>query len=243
MGNEDMKNDITDFDSYIKKRLFALCDKEYREFNAKLIPTVLKESVIGVRVPDVRSLAKELSGKDGVQDFLKKLPHTYFEENNLHAFLIEKIKDYDECMRAIKQFLPYIDNWATCDMMRPKCLGKNKPELICDIKEMLHSADIYAVRYGVGMLMCHFLGDDFKEEYLELAANASCEEYYINMMVAWYFAEALAKQYDSTIVFLEKKRLPFWVHNKAIQKAIESNRIPKDTKEYLRSLKVKNSKI
>lgn len=237
-----MKKYLTDFDSYIKKRLFELCDREYREFNARLMPTVSKESIIGVRVPAVRSLAKELWGRGEIKVFLNNLPHTYFEENNLHAFLIEKIVDYDECMRATKEFLPYIDNWATCDMMRPKCFGKNKPRLICDTKEMLKSGDIYTVRYGLGMLMCHFLRDDFKEEYLQMAANASCGEYYINMMVAWYFAEALIKQYDSSIVFLEEKRLPAWVHNKALQKAIESNRIPKDIKEYLRRLKVKNSK-
>ncbi len=142
-------------------------------------------------------------------------------------------------MNAIKEFLPYVDNWATCDMMRPKCLGKNKSALLKDIKEMLKSNDTYAVRYGIGMLMCHFLEEDFKPEYLDLAAKASCDEYYVNMMVAWYFAEALCKQYDTAITLLEERRLPPWVHNKAIQKAIESFRISADKKTYLRTLKVK----
>ena len=222
----------------IQERLFALQDEKYREFNAALIPTVPKETVIGVRTPAIRGLAKELKGTAQAEEFMKTLPHEYYEENNLHAALIEHIKDLDACMEALEHFLPYVDNWATCDTMRPKALAKNKEKLMEQILVWLRSEHTYTVRFAIGMLMSHFLDEDFREEYLALAASVHSEEYYIRMMQAWYFATALAKQYEAALPYIQQRRLEPWVHNKSIQKARESFRVSDERKEYLKTLKI-----
>lgn len=221
----------------IQVRLFELQDTEYRDFHARLMPTVDKEKVIGVRTPVLRKYAGELSGQPEAQEFLKALPHTYYEENNLHGFLLEKIKDYDTCMGEMKKFLPYIDNWATCDGVAPKVFGRHKEELIKEIPGWLESGRTYVIRFGVNMLMRFFLDEDFKPEYAEKVAAIRSEEYYVKMVVAWYFATALAKQYDAVIPFLEERRLENWTHQKTIQKARESYRISPAQKEYLKTLK------
>ena len=222
----------------IQQRLFALQDGDYRDFHAGLIPTVPKELVIGVRSPALRSLAKELKGTELAADFMAALPHRYYEENNLHAALIGPMKDFDACLAAVERFLPYVDNWATCDMMSPKALGKNKAALLERIRVWLRSGHTYTVRFAMGMLMSHFLEEDFREEYPALVASVRSEEYYVRMMQAWYFATALAKQYEAAVTYLEQRRLGAWVHNKTIQKARESFRVSQEQKEYLKSLKV-----
>lgn len=223
----------------IKENLLALQDKEYRDFQAKLIPTVDPKRIIGTRTPQLRDLAKELLKSYDCSLFLDDLPHKYFDEDQLHAFILSGMKDYDECMDKLEQFLPYVDNWATCDQMSPKIFKKHKAKLLEKVKVWIASDDTYTVRFGIGMLMEHFLDDDFDKAYPKMVASVKSEEYYINMMVAWYFATALAKQYDAVIPYIEKKKLSVWNHNKAIQKSIESNRVTPEHKEYLRSLKVK----
>lgn len=223
----------------IQKKLFELQDKEYKEFQCKLIPTVDPETVIGVRTPDLRKLAKQLTKDKNTGDFLEKLPHRYYEENNLHGFIIEMIKDYDACVKEIDRFLPYVDNWATCDLMSPKVFQKHPEELIVKIKEWLDSKETYTVRFALGTLLAFYLDDAFQPEYLEWAASIRSREYYINMMIAWYFATALFKQYEAAVPYLEQKRLDVWTHNKTIQKAVESRRITEEQKKYLRSLKQK----
>ena len=223
----------------IREKLLALQDKEYRDFQAKLIPTVDPKRIIGTRTPQLRDLAKELLKSYDCSLFLDDLPHKYFDEDQLHAFILSGMKDYDECMDKLEQFLPYVDNWATCDQMSPKIFKKHKAKLLEKVKVWIASDDTYTVRFGIGMLMEHFLDDDFDKAYPKMVAGVKSEEYYINMMVAWYFATALAKQYDAVIPYIEKKKLSVWNHNKAIQKSIESNRVTPEHKEYLRSLKVK----
>ncbi|MDE5966263.1 MAG: DNA alkylation repair protein [Lachnospiraceae bacterium] len=226
----------------IKKRLFDLQDIEYKEFQTKLMPTVEGDRVIGVRTPDLRRLAKELKGTEEAEAFLRDLPHLYYEENNLHGFLLEYIKDYDACVQAVDAFLPYVDNWATCDTMSPKVFKKHLPELLEQIRVWMASEHTYTVRYGIGMLMRYYLEDAFRPEYLQWVSEVQSDEYYINMMVAWYFATALAKQYDAAILYVQEKRLPLWIHNKTIQKACESYRIDDSRKAYLRSLRLKQQK-
>ena len=223
----------------ILKELFKLQDKKYRDFQVKLIPGSSIDKMIGVRTPDLRKYSKELIKENNYKEFLDELPHNYFDENQLHAFILSEIKDYDECINYINKFLPYVDNWATCDQMSPKVFKKNKDKLLLEIKKWLKSKDTYTIRFGIGMLMQHYLDDDFKKEYLKLVSKIKSNEYYINMMIAWYFATALAKQYKDTIPYLEDKILDKWTHNKTIQKAIESYRITNEQKEYLRSLKIK----
>lgn len=223
----------------IRHRLFELRDLKYKEFSCKLIPTVNPETVIGVRTPDLRKLAREFSKTPEALEFLKILPHTYFEENNLHGFLIETITDYDAVVAALDEFLPYIDNWATCDLISPKVFKKNLPQLYEKIKVWLKSDRIYTVRFGIGMLMSFYLNDGFRPEMIELVVCIRSKEYYVNMMIAWYFATALAKQYEATVPYLQEQRLEKWTHNKAIQKAIESHRVGNEAKAYLRTLKVK----
>jgi len=223
----------------IQERLFELQDEKYRDFQAKLIPTADPASVIGVRTPELRKLAKELSKKDDIDAFLEALPHGYFDENQLHAFILSGMKDYGKCMSGVCSFLPFVDNWATCDQMSPKVFGKNKDDLLTHIKEWLRSDRTYTVRFAVGMLMEHFLGDDYDIAYPEMVAAIRSDEYYVNMMRAWYFATALAKQYDSAVRFIEEKKLDRWTHNKAIQKSVESYRITPEQKTYLKSLKIK----
>ena len=223
----------------IKDELFKLQDKTYRDFQVKLIPGSSIDSMIGVRTPDLRKFAKELVKENSYESFLKQLPHKYFDENQLHAFILSEIKDYEECIAYVKDFLPYVDNWATCDQMSPKVFKKNKDKLLIEIKKWVKSKETYTIRFGIGMLMQYYLEDDFKIEYLEIVSKIKSKEYYVNMMIAWYFATALAKQYDKTIPYLEKHRLDTWTHNKTIQKSIESYRITNEQKDYLRSLKVK----
>ena len=218
--------------------LFSKQDIKFRDFQAPLFPTVDKERIIGVRTPDIKQLAKELFGSDTANEFIKELPHRYFDENQLHVFLISRIKDYQECLKEVNKFLPYIDNWATCDTLDPKVFAKHKEELLIEIKCWLKSKHTYIVRFAIGMLLGYYLDESFKKEYLAWVSSIKSEEYYINMMIAWYFATALAKQYASAIKYIEEKKLSPWVHNKTIQKAIESYRISDEQKTYLKALKI-----
>lgn len=222
----------------INRELFNLQDKGYREFNSKLVPNVDKEYIIGVRIPVLRNFAKEHKNSEEFSAFLQELPHRYYDENILHGILLSEIPDYEECIRQLDIFLPYVDNWAVCDIISPKIFKKNKTFLIGKIYEWTSRDEIYICRFGIEMLMSHFLDSDYKREYLYIPANICSKEYYLNMMLAWFFATALAKQWDDTIVFFKEQRLDSWVHNKAIQKAIESRRISFEQKEYLRGLKV-----
>ena len=223
----------------LQKRLFDLQDKEYKEFHQKLMPTVNPDCVIGIRTPVLRKFAKDFAKEDGAKKFLKSLPHKYYEENNLHAFLLMGEKDFDTALAKTEEFLPYIDNWATCDVFKPKIFAKNTDRLIGKIDEWIKSGKTYTVRYGIGLLMSYYLDENFRAEYAKTVSQVRSDEYYINMMIAWYFATALAKQYDSVIKYLTEKRLPDWVHNKTIQKAVESFRISPETKEYLKTLRIK----
>lgn len=222
----------------IRAELWELQDEGYKEFHAKLIPTVPPDTIIGVRTPQVRQLAKKWAKDPQIGEFLAKLPHTYYDENNVHAFIVEQFRDYGECLEQTERFLPYIDNWATCDMMAPKVFARHTGELLEPIRRWLASGETYTVRFGVGMLMRFYLDEAFRPEYPEWVAGIHSEEYYVNMMRAWYFATALAKQTDATLLFLEERRLDAWTHNKAIQKACESNRVTLEQKRYLRELKV-----
>lgn len=223
----------------IQKDLFSLQDKEYALFQSRLTPNVDSKLFIGVRVPECRKLAKELykNKADAVKTFLADLPHKYYDENMLHGLLVSEIKDFDQCMENVNMFLPYVDNWAVCDIMSPKCFKKHKDELLTAIKQWTESHEEYTVRFGLEMLMSHFLDDDFKAEYLKIAAGVRSDEYYVNMMIAWFFATALTKQWDSTIVYIENNALDVWTHNKTIQKARESYRVTAEHKEYLLTLK------
>lgn len=217
-------------------------DPAYKEFHAKLIPTVNADTIIGVRMPTLRALAKELDGTPEACAFLAALPHAYYEENNLHGCLIDRMRDYGQAMTALEAFLPYVDNWATCDLMSPKAFKKNLPGLYEKICGFLATKQTYTVRFGIGMLMRFFLDESFQPGYLDLAAGVDSDEYYVRMMVAWYFATALAKQYDAAIGYIQQKRLPVWTHNKTIQKAVESDRITDAQKRYLKTLKVKEAR-
>ena len=227
----------------IKDYLLKNQDLQYKQFHSSLMPTINSEVVIGIKVPILRNYTKELLKKYDIQSFVpffKDLPHQYYEENNIHAFLIEKINNYDECLFQLEQFLPYIDNWATCDMLNPKVFSKNKDKLLKKINEWIKSSHTYTIRFGIGMLMRYFLDKDFNSSYLELVYSIKSEEYYVNMMKAWFFATALTKQYDATLPIIQNKKLDIWTHNKAIQKAIESFRVPAEHKQYLKTLKIKN---
>lgn len=221
----------------IRQELFALQDIAYGDFQAKLMPTVLRETVIGVRTPALRKYAKELAKEKRVFEFLQDLPHKYFEENQLHAFIICEQKEYEVCVKELNHFLPYVDNWATCDQMAPKVFRGHHQELLEQIRIWMASDEPYTIRYGIGMLMTHFLEEDFDIQYVEMVAAVKSEEYYVKMMVAWYFATALAKQYEAVVPFIENRRLEEWTHRKAIQKSVESYRITKEQKEYLKGLK------
>ena len=223
----------------IRKELFALQDEKYQAFQVKLFPTLNPESIIGVRTPDLRSYAKKLLKQEEIAEFLSDLPHRYFDENQLHAFIISEMKDYERCIGEVKRFLPYVDNWATCDQRSPKVFKKHLPELLVCIKEWIRSDETYTIRFGVGMLLEHYLDDAFSLEYPEMVAGLRSSEYYVNIMIAWYFATALAKQYEVILPFIENRRLDTWTHNKAIQKALESYRITPEQKEYLKGLKIK----
>lgn len=221
----------------IREHLSDLQDLKYKDFHTKLIPGVDPDTVIGVRAPALKAYAKELKNTD-VSGFLADLPHKYYDENNLHGLLIMSIKDYDEGLAAIKAFLPYVDNWATCDLLRPVSFKKHRAELLEEIKLWLRSEHTYTKRFAMEMLMTHFLDEDFKPEYLEWLAEIRSQEYYVNMMLAWYYATALAKQWEATLPYIENRRLDKWVHNKTIQKAIESFRVTDEQKAYLRTLRI-----
>lgn len=223
----------------IKNELFKLQDKKYGEFQVKLIPNIDSKTIIGIRTPELRKLANKLVKDNNYSNFLTQLPHKYFEENQLHAFIISNIKDYDECINYLNEFLPYVDNWATCDQMSPRIFKKNHDKLLKEINIWIKSKETYTIRFGIGMLMQHFLDDDFKSSYLKNVSNIHSKEYYVNMMIAWFFATALAKQYQDTIPYLIDQKLDKWTHNKTIQKAIESYRITNEQKEYLKTLKTK----
>ena len=226
----------------IRNELFSLQDKEYRDFQKKLMPTVAENAFIGTRTPQLRALAKRLTKREDTGEFLAVLPHKYFDEYQLHAFMISEIKDFDRCIAEVERLLPYIDNWATCDQLSPEVFKRHRPQLLGYIKRWLSSDMTYTVRFAIGMLMQHFLDEDFGVAYPEAVAALRSDEYYINMMIAWYFATALAKQYESVLPYIEEQRLDVWTHNKAIQKAVESRRITPEQKEYLRSLKIKQNK-
>lgn len=221
----------------IRKRLFELQDFEYKAFHSKLIPDVDPDTVIGVRTPVLRKLAKELEGTEAAKAFIKELPHVYYEENNLHGFLVEGIKDYEACIDALDKFLPYVDNWATCDMIAPKVFKKHLDKLERDIERWLRSERTYMVRFAICMLLKHFLDDRFESRFLDMVVAVKSDEYYINMVRAWYFATALAKQYEKTFPYIKGERLDVWTHNKVIQKARESFRLNQEQKELLKSMK------
>ena len=220
-----------------REKLSSLQDLKYRDMQVRIIPSVKPESIIGVRTPELRKMAKELAQSREIGVFLENLPHKFFEENQLHAFIVSGMKDYRECLGALNRFLPYVDNWATCDQMSPRVFKKHRPELMESIRGWLGSAETYTIRFGIGMLMEHYLDEDYNPACPEMVAAVRSEEYYVNMMIAWYFATALAKQYEAVLPFITEHRLDTWTHNKAIQKAIESFRITPEQKEYLKSLK------
>ena len=225
----------------IHQKLFELQDVKYRDFQSKLIPSIPSDSIIGVRTPELRQMAKQFI-KDGKYiDFLSDVQHQYFEENQIHAFILSEIKDYDLCIREVCRFLPYVDNWATCDQMSPKVFKKYREELLREIKKWIDSGETYTVRFAIKMLMEHFLDEDFDMVYTEMVSKVESEEYYVKMMIAWYFATALAKQYENILPFIENRCLDTWTHNKTIQKAVESYRITEEHKNYLKSLRVKKS--
>ena len=218
-------------------RLIKVKDDKYKEFQSKLVPNIPKESIIGIRTPEMRKIAKEVFESEDKDSFLNDLPHKYYEENLIHFFIISMIKDFDECVKRVEEFLPYVDCWPVSDQASPKSFKKNHDKLLPYIKKWIKSKHVYTSRFGIRMLMNEYLGDDFKEEYLDLVASVKGDDYYLKMMVAWYFATALAKRYDETVPYFEEHRLNEWVHKKAIQKAIESYRVTDEHKKYLISLR------
>jgi len=223
----------------IEKDLFKLQDKKFREFQINLVPNIDSNSIIGIRTPELRNLSKTIFKSDDYINFLKELPHKYYEENLMHFFIISMIKSFDECINEVNKFLPYVDCWPVSDQASPKVFKNNHELLLPYINKWIKSKHVYTIRFGIRMLMNEFLDDDFKPDYLEVISKIKSNEYYVNMMIAWFFATALAKQYHDTIYYIENNKLDPWVHNKTIQKAIESYRITNDQKDYLRSLKRK----
>ena len=221
----------------IYERLLSYQDEKYKEFQSKLVPNIDKKTIIGVRTPQMRQIVKEIYGTPEATTFLKKLPHKYYEENLIHFFLIAKIKDFDECIKEVERFLPYIDCWPVCDQATPTVFKKNHDKLLPLIKKWISSNHVYTARFGIRMLMNEFLNDDFKEEYLELVSSKNGDDYYLKMMIAWFFATALAKQYNETIKYIENRCLDPWIHQKTIQKAIESYRVSNEHKEYLKKFR------
>lgn len=235
----------------IQKKLYSLQDEKYRDFQKVLIPTVKSNSIIGVRTPELKRYAKELSKDKDIDKFLNGLPHKYFDENQLHAFILSEEKDFETCIKKLEKFLPHIDNWATCDQLSPKCFKKNKSKLLKFIGKWLKSKRAYTVRFAIEMLMSHFLDDDFDKKYLDTVAKLrfkskykdvdiklDADKYYVEMMIAWYFATALAKQYKSALSYIKNKKLLTWTRNKTIQKAVESFRVSDEHKKELRKLKI-----
>ena len=218
-------------------RLIEVKDDAYREFQTKLVPNVPPEAILGVRTPEMRKIAKEVFGSPDCEAFLNDLPHRYYEENLIHFFVISMIRDFDACVQAVEAFLPYVDCWPVSDQSTPKVFAKNHQKLLPYIRKWIASEHVYTARFGIRMLMNEFLGEDFREEYQEMVAAKKGEDYYLKMMIAWYFATALAKRYDETVPYFEERRLDEWVHKKAIQKALESYRVTDVHKEYLKSLR------
>ena len=221
----------------VYERLAACSNEKYRDFQAKLVPTIPKEAILGVKTPDMRKIAKELRGTKEAEAFLAALPHAFLEENLVHFFLIAMIRDFDECAAAVERFLPCVDCWPVCDQSSPKVFAKNHEKLLPLIRKWISSQHVYTVRFGIRMLMNEFLGEDFRPEYLEWVAAVNAEDYYLKMMVAWYFATALAKRYDESVVYIEQRRLEAWTHKKTIQKAVESFRVSDEHKDYLKTLR------
>lgn len=222
----------------IRKKLIEHSDEKYQKFESSLIPNIDKKSIIGVRTPILKNMAKEIIKENLGFQYIKMLPHKYFEENQIHSFILSESKDFDECVKNINSFLKYVDNWATCDQLCPKVFKINKKKLLISIKKWINTKKTYHIRFGIKMLMSHFLDDDFDKKYLKIVSSVKSDEYYVNMMIAWYFATALAKQYNDAIVYIEKYRLSPWVHNQTIKKAIESFRVSAKSKQYLKSLKL-----
>ena len=220
----------------VYERLAVRSDEKYREFQSKLVPNIPKETILGVRTPDMRRIAKEIKGTEEAKKFLSELPHGYYEENLVHFFLVAMIKGFDECVSAVETFLPYVDCWPVCDQSSPKVFSKNHEKLLPFIKKWISSEHVYTARFGIRMLMNEFLGEDFRPEYLEWVASVKGEDYYIKMMVAWYFATALAKRYDESVIYIKERALEPWTHKKAIRKALESFRVSEEHKEYLKTL-------
>ena len=231
------QNKIMGFIEKLEKKLFEMQDLKYRDFHSRLLPGIDKETIIGIRTPELRKFTKEYAKTPEAELFMQELPHRYYEENNMHIMIASWIKDYEKCLAEVKRFLPYVNNWATCDLPAPKIFVKHKDELLPEIHSWIASDETYTIRYGIGMLMTFYLDEDFRPEYLKMAADVESEEYYVNMMIAWYLATALAKQWDATIPYLEERKLSEWVHRKTIQKAIESYRITPEQKVYLKTLR------
>ena len=222
----------------IEKELRRLSDPAYADFQSRLTPDIGREKFLGVRVPQVRMLAKQLVKEGKAETFLSSLPHTYYDENMLHGLILSEWKDYGDCMERLEAFLPFVDNWAVCDIMSPKCFRKNREALLPKLREWMASEHTYTCRFAIEELMSLYLDEYFREEYLSWVSSVRGEDYYRKMMVAWFFATALAKQWESTVPYLTGHKLSPWVHQKTIQKAVESYRIPADRKEYLKSLRI-----
>ena len=226
-------------ESAVTARLRALADEKYRAFQSGLVPTLAPGRILGVRMPELRALARQLKGSPEAADFMSTLPHEFYDENNLHGLLINELKDYGETLRELRRFLPFVDNWATCDLLSPKSFKKRPEGLLGEVEAWISSRETYTVRFGVGVLLGFYLDEGFEPGQLELAASACCDEYYVNMMTAWYFATALAKQYGAALPYLQERRLDPWTHNKTIQKALERRRISEEQKTCLRALRIK----
>jgi len=223
--------------SGVSERLLALANEKNAAFVARLIPNVPPETILGAYQPQLRALARELRGSPAAESFLRQLPHTLHEENLLHAFLLDSVRDFGACLAEVERFLPHVDNWAVCDSLRPKGFVKHRAELLPHVEQWLASGETYTVRFGLGMLMCHYLDGEFEPRFLDLAAAVRSEEYYVRMMTAWYFATALAKQYDAALPYLRERRLDPWTHNMTIRKAVESRRVPEAHKQFLKTLR------
>ncbi|MBR4542407.1 MAG: DNA alkylation repair protein [Lachnospiraceae bacterium] len=221
----------------VYEQLLKVKDDKYKEFQAKLVPNIDPDIILGVKTPEMRQIAKEVFNSKEKDAFLKDLPHKYYEENLVHFFIISMIKDFDECIREVETFLPYVDCWPVSDQATPRSFKKNHEKLLPYIKKWIKSKHLYTSRFGIRMLMNEFLGDEFKDEYAKLVASVKSDEYYLKMMVAWYFATALAKNYDETIKYIEERKLGDWVLKKTIQKAVESYRVTDEHKEYLKSFR------
>ena len=221
----------------VYEMLLKVKDDKYKEFQAKLVPNIDEDTILGVKTPEMRNIAKEIFKSGKKDEFLKELPHKYYEENLVHFFIISMIKDFDECIREVEAFLPYVDCWPVSDQATPGIFKKNHQKLLPYIKKWIRSKHLYTSRFGIRMLMNEFLGAEFKDEYPALVASVKSNEYYLKMMVAWYFATALAKNYDETIKYIEERKLDDWVLKKTIQKAVESYRVTDEHKEYLKSFR------